>query len=470
MDDYLTVLAVLVSCTSVGLVLWSGRRKAVSPVLTLAWAIYGILWCVCPLVLRLWLGSEGTDSDGPVSWEALAILQAGLMLVLVLAHLGVRDPVVSGIPRLFDKYAPLTTRLIWPTAAAFVALIAVEVGMNRLTGGTFGEVTAFSLTADSAQLARIGLLETLLGFLVSYALALLSLGRRAGVTRGVLTLAWALVLIHSGFSLLRGLRSVALLPLVAGLIAFTALQGRARVRAGLAVGALGIVTLLLGAPIAGVLGLTRTSAASGLSVDLIRDGYAVVLGDISGAARFRLLAGEVNRKFDAISPGVELLALEPPGTGGMRPLLSAAVAPIPRIVYPTKPVPTSRDGTYLGTPYRIAAQAYGDPEIGMVVPVSAPAIALWELGLVGLLVLLLMNLVNLLLVNSFLVAHNVVLRALGISLLGLPTSEFFVGPPSSLLRDDLRLVVLAGALAAVSMVLYGAARRGAPPAVVGLGG
>ncbi|MEP6765484.1 MAG: hypothetical protein ABJB66_14310, partial [Gemmatimonadaceae bacterium] len=117
------------------------------------------------------------------------------------------------------------------------------------------------------------------------------------------------------------------------------------------------------------------------------------------------------------------------------------------VLYPTKPVPTSRDGTYFGTPYRIAAKAYGDPERGMVVPVSATAISLWEFGPVGLLVLLVTNVFNLVFFNTLLLSQNVFARALGISMLGLPNAEFFFSPPSSVLQNSLRMMLLMSLLA-----------------------
>ena len=153
------------------------------------------------------------------------------------------------------------------------------------------------------------------------------------------------------------------------------------------------------------------------------------------------MAGEINRKFDAIGPAVELLAMETPGSAGLAPISSSLLSPIPRAVYLSKPVPTSRDGTYLGTPYRIAAKAYGNAEVGMIVPVSAVAIAVWELSGVGVLVFVLVNLFNLVLLNTVFVTQNIIARAVAVSMLGLSLAEFYIGPPSSLLTADLRLIM-----------------------------
>ncbi|MEO7998963.1 MAG: hypothetical protein ABI852_16040, partial [Gemmatimonadaceae bacterium] len=226
--------------------------------------------------------------------------------------------------------------------------------------------------------------------------------------------------------------------------------GRARRKATRLLLVFGAVTVVVGAPVAGIMGVARGGSGE-ISLDLISEAYSVVFGGTTLGEQAQALLSEVNRKFDAVGPGVELLAMEPPGTGGSQPLFSAALSPIPRVLFPSKPVPISRDGTYLGTPYRIAAKAYGEVELGMVVPVSAASISIWEFGFIGPLLLVLANLLNLVLLNSVFMSRNVIARALGITMLGLPNAEFFLASPSMLLQNSLRLVLYLSALAVASL-------------------
>ncbi|MDQ6610841.1 MAG: hypothetical protein M3Y64_00290 [Gemmatimonadota bacterium] len=446
MRDPFLILALILGVGAMTIVVWGARRATVAPLLSITWSIHSILWCILPLIIQQFLSEAIENSVGPLSRNQLAVLHSSLLLVLAIGFLAIRRPQVSAVTQFFDRTSPGIGRMFWPMIAALGLLVAVELGLSKVEGASFAEAVAFSVTADSSELAQSGLLSVLLGILLGFAIALISMGRARGVTRNTLVAAWSGLMAFSGFSISRGSRSVVLLPVAVGLIAISTLHGKARRSAITALVIVGCITVVIGAPVAGIMGLARGGSGA-LSFELVQEAYSVVFGGSTVGRQIEVLAEETNRKFDAVGPGVELLALEPIGSAGLRPFLSAGVSAVPRILYPSKPVPTSRDGTYLGTPYRIAAKAYGDPEVGMVVPVSATAISLWEFGVLGPLVFLLANMVNLVFFNTLLLSGNVFARALGISMLGLPNAEFFVAPPSSVLQNDLRMVLLMSLLA-----------------------
>ena len=444
------ILTVLLIVATMLIIMWGGRRHSVAPLITIAWVLHCTLWLLTPLVLQLFLDEPVVNSQGPMSRAQLSLLASASMMALSLCYLGLRRPLAVPVTRFFDEYAPPVKQLFWPTAIATVILIVVERALVARAGGSFAETVAFAVTADNSQQAQSGLLGTLEGILVGYAIAVISMRRNTGVTRNTLIMAWISIATFCGFMIARGTRSTVFLPIVLGLVALSALHGRTRRRAAIALALGSVVLIAVGAPIAAIMGVARGGTNS-ISLQLIEDAYYVTMGSRSPYEQFQLLAVEVNRKFDAIGPAVELLAMEPPGSAGVTPILSATLSPIPRALYLTKPVPTSRDGTYLGTPYRVAAKAYGDVDVGMIVPVSAPAIAVWEFGAVGPLIFLIMNLFNLVLLNTVFMSRNVIARALGVSLLGLPTAELFIGPPSLLLQLGLRLMLFLGMLAVVLM-------------------
>lgn len=457
MPDPQLFLPITFTLAAIGLAAWNGRRDVVSPLITIPWVIHLILWGALPFILQPFLSEGLATSAGPLSRNGLATLQSATMLVLVLAHLAIERPLVQPITGFFDRYAPLGRNLFVPTLIAVIALFAVEVRTSQVTGGTFAEWVSAAVTADAQQLAESGLLSSLLGILVGFCVAIISMGKREGITKATLGLAWTGMLIFSAFSIARGSRAAVLVPAAAGLVAISTLRGRARKRAIGVVLTLGVLTVVIGAPVAAVMGVVRAAPTS-VDLGVLRDAYTTILGGSTVGTQVELIASEVNRKFDAIGPGVELLAMEPPGFAGLTPILSASVSPIPRILFPGKPVPTSRDGTYLGTPYRIAAKAYGDPEIGMVMPVSASAIALWEFGWLGPLALVLANLLSLGLLNAVLISSNVYVRAVGISVLGLPNCEFFIGHPSGLVQNGLRLCLYLVLMAMACLVYKEAAQ------------
>jgi len=448
--DPVKVLPLVFAMAAITLVIWGSRRSALAPIVSIAWMVHTMLWCLMPTLLLMVLAEPVVNSGGPVSRDQLAILSSGMLLLLIVVHLGLRRPSIQPVTRFFDEHAPPVDRLFWPMALALGILVIVERALNAISGTSFAEVVAFVVTADNSQRGQSALLETVEVMLLGFAIAIISMGRVSGVTRGTLVLAWISIVTFCGFSVARGIRSVVLLPVVVGFVALSTLHGRSRRRAALLVAAGGLSVVVIGAPVAAIMGVAR-GGTGGVSLQLIEEAYFVVFGSRSVSEQAQLMAAEVHKKFDAVGPGVELLSLEPPGTAGVVPFLSATVSPIPRVLYPTKPVPTSRDGTYLGSPYRVAAKAYGNVEAGQVVPVSASAIALWEFGIAGPLVMLVMNLINLVMLNTVFLSRNVLARALSMSLLGLPISEFFVGTPSALVQNDLRLVLYLTFLAVVSL-------------------
>lgn len=440
MDRAPLALALIVTLSAISLIIWGARRPSVAPLLSITWVIYATLWSALPLVIQQVLTEPLQNSSGPVTRPELALIHASLLLIVALLHLAYKRPLIEPVTHFFDRFAPAARTLFWPTTAALVLLVIVSVYQTRLTGQSYAEFAAFSVTADTGALAQDALVSTVMGIAVGYFIALLTIGRNGGLSKATVWLAWAGVLIYCAYAISRGARAVVLLPIVAGLITLFTLHGYARRKATRLLVVFGAMTIIIGAPVAGIMGVARGGRGE-ISLDLISDAYSVVFGGTTIAEQTELLLSEVNRKFDAVGPGVELLALEPPGSGGTKPLFSAALSPIPRVLFPSKPVPISRDGTYLGTPYRIAAKAYGDVELGMVVPVSASAISIWEFGGIGLLLFVLANLMNLVLLNSIFMSRNVIARALGITTLGLPNSEFFLAPPSMLLQNSLRLIL-----------------------------
>ncbi|MBC8089227.1 MAG: hypothetical protein H7Z40_18330 [Phycisphaerae bacterium] len=437
MNDPRLYLPVLFTVVTIALVSLNGRRKLVSPLITIPWVINLVLWAAMPFIIQMFL-TEGLDtSEGPLTRNQLQILHSTTIMVLVLLHMGLRRPLMQPVTSFFDRLAPEGRSLFVPTLIVLIVMLVAELRLSQVDGGTFAETVSVVATADAGQLAQSGLLGSLLMLLVGFGFAVISLGRREQVTTATLCLAWAALLMYCAFAISRGTRAGVLVPAAAGVIAISTLRGQVRRRAIIGVSALGIVTVAIGAPVAAVMGVVRNAAT--IDVIAVQDAYNTLLGGSSLGSRVELIATEVNRKFDALTPGLELLAMEPPGSAGLRPIFSAALSPIPRIIFPGKPVPTSRDGTQLGIPYRVAAKAFGDPELGQVMPVSASAIALWEFGWLGPLVLVLANLLSLVLLNSVFLSKNVYVRAIGLSVVGLPICEFFIGHPSALVQNSLRL-------------------------------
>lgn len=456
--------ALVLSVAAPALVIWGGRRATVAPLLTITWLMFLTLWGIVPLSLQVTLVTP--EPTTPATWTRgeLAVLQSALLLVLALVLLAFPRPYVAPVRRLLERTAPKLERIFWPATLALGALVAVETRITSISGGSYLEVVSFAVSNATGDRAAVGVLESLATLLLGFFVGLVSLGRREGLSRGSYVVAWLGVVVYSAFSIARGMRSVVLLPLVVGIVALSTLEGRARRRTSLIVVVAATITIAIGAPIAAIMGVVRQVGTDKVTLELITSAieFAATAGGSSFSERSVVLATELNRKFDEIGPGVEMLAMEPAGSAGLMPIMSAALSPIPRAMFPTKPVPTSRDGTEFGAPHRIAAAAYGDPEQGMVVPVSSTAIALWELGWLAPIALVIANVGWLVLMNTALVTRNVFTRAIAISMLGLPTAEEFIGPPSYVLQNGLRVALYLALLVVATLAVDMLRGRSAP--------
>src|SRR5438128_1247523 len=89
-------LALILGVANVMLVVWGGRRKTVAPLISITWAVHGILWCILPLLIQPFINPI-ENSSGPLSRAQLAVLHSSLLLLLVLAHLAMKNPRVGRV-------------------------------------------------------------------------------------------------------------------------------------------------------------------------------------------------------------------------------------------------------------------------------------------------------------------------------------------------------------------------------------
>ncbi|MEP6763631.1 MAG: hypothetical protein ABJB66_04925, partial [Gemmatimonadaceae bacterium] len=329
MTDPFLILALILGLGALTLIIWSASRTSVAPLLSITFSIHTILWCLLPLLIQQFLSEAIVNSTGPLSRNQLAVLHSSLLLLLALLFLAIRRPQLEPVTQFFDRMAPGVSKMFWPMTIAFALIIAVELGLSKIEGASFAEAVAFSVTADNSELAQSGLLSVALGLLLGFSIALISIGRNRGVTRGTLLAAWGGLIAFSGFSISRGSRTVVLLPMAVGLVAISTLHGKSRRKAISALLVVGVLCIAIGAPVAGIMGVARGGTGT-ISIELIQEAYDLVFGGSTLRRQVEVLGEEVNRKFDAIGPGVELLAMEPIGSAGVRPFLSAGVSAIPR--------------------------------------------------------------------------------------------------------------------------------------------
>jgi hypothetical protein len=147
-------------------------------------------------------------------------------------------------------------------------------------------------------------------------------------------------------------------------------------------------------------------------------------------------------KLDSFSTGALLLQVNGPGDGGLEPYAGAVFAGVPRIIYPNKPVPGSRDGTYAGDPGRLVAVLLGMDQDSGNAGIGMGSIAIWQLGYGGLILLIIANALNLWVLNTLFLATSVLGRATAFMVIAAPSLAGLVATPDVILMNLQRLILI----------------------------
>jgi hypothetical protein len=166
-----------------------------------------------------------------------------------------------------------------------------------------------------------------------------------------------------------------------------------------------------------------------------------VLAEKKGTNDAGFLIKQANTKFNSFIPGTLLLEKQGIGTAGWQPYIGSLLALIPRPMLPDKPVPGSLNGLYSGHPSKMVAGFMGMSRSAGSVGVSPVALAVWQLGFGGLLLLVCCNILNWYLINSLLLCPSLVHRALGLYLIGIPLLNTLFASPDVLLLNSQRVAL-----------------------------
>ncbi len=444
------------------------RRRAISPVLSAGIAILVGLWYLLPVAIRLIFGR--------VSWiyrlvpdevfaqmallEGICLLAVLLLLLLLRRRRNADEAPESrsaSRPEFDARWVLIVLALGWLVDLVIRWHWSGVFGADYRTRNALG--VAPGTDAVLATFSGAVFVETLFG---SFAAAAALASRwQTRWDRALLVASWLSVLAISVWGAASGGRLALFAPAVLGLLWLREaprVSPAVRVLIVLVIGAYcllaGTVSLSVGRQReGGAIELQRVVKASGQEV-----AAALTSPDTKGAiaaspsrpgARAGLwvrVAREALMKFDSISAGALLLRVEGVGAAGWAPFEGAVLALIPRVVYPGKPVPGSRTGDLRGHPSRIAARAEGGDPNSSNVGVSPSAVALWELGIVGVVLLVAANTFNLLAINALLLSPNLFIQSVGISLVSVPSFVTLFVPADTVILNLQRAAVLVAAV------------------------
>jgi hypothetical protein len=440
----MTLLIVLLVADALAL-MWLATRRDFSPILSVALALAFIFWWVTPVVTTL--GFWDRVSLWAVVTRArfidTAVLEAGALLaILLLLAIGGRTfgfVLRSILARV--TFRPTTLSIL--IVGGVVAELVLRQILWRIVGTSYWEANAFAVrsegTVEAANLGVVSFAETVVrAFLYACALSI-----APPRSRLVTTVLWAGILIASAQEILAGGRFALLNPVI---LALMNLHARRLSLAALAawysmiavfIGTVGVFVLIAVAAARGSDAVTVESAREAQQQNqqqaLVDQAWGVF--------------DQVNFKFDSISMGGRLIESFRPGTAGWRPYQGAALAIVPRLILPSKPVPSSSTGTNLGVPARLVAANIGYAEDVGNVTVSPAAISVWELKWFGVAIYVVLNVLQLRFINSLLLVPSLPARTLGLFLIGIPMFAGLVAPGDVIVMNGERMLLVYGLLA-----------------------
>jgi hypothetical protein len=426
----------------IGLTLWYiHRNRLVTPLLTLSLAIYVFFWNVFPILYSLSFRYRTNNIvDEPAYLKIVIVQLATLFCVLVSFNILTKFRVEPWRSH-HRKPEAANANAVLVLLSVFFALVLFSQFYSIWTiGFTFLERVKFIASQEIKEDALGAFLNALSIFILSFAIACL-FSRNSAVyenrwIRGVSVL---LIITYVAFMVSFGVRAFMILPILLLIIHWWIYKPKLTW-----ISKIGIISILLA--------LLVISPFLSISIRTIRALESYDPRDFLKTSPSELAASvgeyglsvfdDLYTKFNSFDNGIALLEFDGGPRAGLSLITSSLTAAIPRILYPSKPVPFSIDREYSGIPYYLVPTLTGFTSPGNVVPITPSAIALWGFGYMGILLMIVFNVVNLLFVNILLKSRFLLYATTGFLLLSLPTFEFLVAPTGWIIKEGTRVLAV----------------------------
>lgn len=443
----MVVLLILLQIAVVVMVVKLMRRPNVSRVLSMFLMCMALIWYVLPVSIMVFF-RESIAQKLIIDYD-LVVKYGILETVVLLASLAFLFRPRPYFWRL--AYPAWARRTVKAPIAVCILLLLVVLSfagpfLQNVTKTSYQEYNASAVSGEaSADYNNAGSFELVGILLTCFGYACLLYPWPRGLSAHwvrLVVFGWAAMV--SVLQLLSGSRFGVITPLLAFAV-YVRNQNWPLRKTVAAIGLATLVTTVIGG--VALVEVGRSRGAHSLSLQsTIMNSVSLMREQGFGAKFGQSLLLETVTKADRMSTGALLVRYDGSDTAGWQPYGGAFLALVPRFLLPSKPVPGSRDGTYRGHPWRIAAVAMGmDPNSGNV-QVGPAAVVLWQFGYVGLVGLVLMNALQFYVINSLLLSRSLWLTSLALFLVGIPTFLPLFTTPEVIIMNLQRILVLYGAL------------------------
>lgn len=436
------------------------KKHCFSPILYVGLSLHILLWNVYPIVyLSLSNYDLAFSFITRSEYTELAFVQLATDFIILFAFLLIKKPLFPSIAKMGSNNPNITPKasfvilITWGT----LSLILTNWQQSQL-GSDYLTRNAYLISNNASDMSGLTSSTMITGLFLSFVIASLFCSWKDGFEKKCIAIVgWTYLLFSSLSAALNGGRIAILLPAVVMLMISIANPSAWLGRHKLFIGLM-FSFMLAFAPLFSI-AISSLRQVSSLNIQSILRETKDMSDNISIEKKIELIARDLYIKLDTISYGRVLLNSTGNTPVGMLPLLSSMLSPIPRFLYPQKPVPTSCNGEYSGTPAYIAGQALSD-SLSMNVGANSVAISLWELGLLGVALQIVACIFFLLLSNSLLISNSVVNKTIGIYMIQLPLCPSLLSPASSIVRDSIRALLFIMLFRVIIFLLTPSIRHG----------
>lgn len=438
------------------------RSRSISPVLSTSLLLFSSLWYIIPVILGIPFWEDlSSFVDYPTFIRSAVIetltLLCTLVVLLRLPRFQWRG--ITANPAAEFNPGPITAAVL---IGAGIALdFYVEYAFGSVLGDSYLQRNAFFVTADgSAELGIIGSLNFVQILLTSFGYACLFRNWPVGLHNRMIAV---LVSVWTGVSIVHSLRQGSrfgivlplVLVLISGRVARWPLSKLMR-RVGILAGS----TIVAASVLLVVVAQFRSTRVMASGAEIVSSSAEFLDGSRSSSDLGHALVREVATKLDSFSVGAFLLERMGPHYAGWQPYVGSLLSVVPRRLLSSKPVPGSVDGTYSGHPSRVMAAAMGMDSAAGNVDVSAAAVTIWQLGYLGLPLMVAANVLYLSFINALLLSESVLLNSVGVFAMSIPTFLTLFASPDVVILNAERLVTMFLVVSAICQLLAGVVRRG----------
>jgi oligosaccharide repeat unit polymerase len=415
------------------------RNRLVSPLIAIPLSIYILFWNAFPFLYSALMRDRTNNVISDPAYQKVVVIQLlAVFFILVMFNVIARIK-LHWLPD-YRNNAVSAKMILFLLVILLSFELLLFIYSIKTIGMTYLEQIQYTVSDSNKENTVYSFFSGLSLYIVPFAMACFFSGVNAlRDSKWIKRLSITIITVHVVVMIISGIRAFILMPIVLIVFFWKSHPSRLTRKAKIFL-LLFIIVMMIVAPFISM----SLRTIRGMPAYNFTDFYDLFASEIFSniVEDILLVFDDIYTKFSSFEHGTTLLANEGISRAGWSLITSSLTSPIPRMFYPAKPVPFSSNGEYSGIPYYLAVSHLGFDSESNVVPVPASTISLWELGYLGLLMMMAVNILYLFFINHFMKSESLLFRTMGFAMLSLPTFEFLISPTGLIIKDALRIMII----------------------------